>query len=193
MRSRIILILFFVVLGSTNGIAADKTVHRFGIPHDLPDTGQPTPGYTATFGEDCDYNPAATQMSYTDNGLTVTDNLTGLMWVEDGSSAGCNSGGSLNWENAITFCEGLVYGGYDDWRLPNVKELFSIVEHHVIGTGAPYINQTSFPNTVSNWYWTSTTYVPFSSSAWGVDFNVGNVGGFFKTDNKYVRPVRAGP
>ena len=159
----------------------------------VPDTGQPTPGYTDTTGEDCDYNPSATQMSYTDNGNTVTDNLTGLMWVENGTSSGCYDGNTRTWEQAIAFCENLVYSGYSDWRLPNVKELFSIVEYHVAGTGAPYINQTRFLNTVSSYYWTSTTYVPNTDYAMSVRFSTGIVDYDYKTNGYYVRPVRAGP
>ncbi|MEW6039998.1 MAG: DUF1566 domain-containing protein [Elusimicrobiota bacterium] len=160
------------------------------LPHELPDTGQ-TGSYTTTFGEDNDYQSAASQPSYTDNGDgTITDNRTGLMWVKDGNSAGCNNGGTLTWESALTFCEGLSYAGYSDWRLPNRRELMSIVDY---GTYNPSINTTYFLNTQSNWYWTSTTYVPDTSYAWGVYFTNGYVGYSVRTNVVYVRPVRGGP
>ena len=163
--------------------------------HELPDTGQTT-SYTDTFGEDSDYQPSAAQMSYTDNGDgTVTDNRTGLMWVKDGNSAGCNDGTTLTWEQALTFCEGLSYAGYSDWRLPNVRELDSIVKCE---GPAPFINGTYFLNTVSDWYWTSTTYVPDTTRALAVYLDSGflfsgTVTGVDKTFGNYVRPVRGGP
>lgn len=157
--------------------------------HQLPDTGQEQ-SYTATFGEDHDYQPITSQPSYTDNGNgTTTDNKTGLMWVKDGNSAGCNNGGSLTWEAALNFCEGLTYAGYSDWRLPNVRELESIVD---AGQGNPAINTAYFPNT-QDWYWTSTTYVPNAFNAWDVGFSYGSVGSGNEGDYRYVRCVRAGP
>ena len=158
--------------------------------HELPDTGQ-TQSYTVTFGEDPDYQPSASQPSYTDNGNgTTTDNRTGLMWVKDGNSAGCNNGGILTWDAAITFCEGLTYAGYSDWRLPNRRELMSIVDY---GTSYPSINATYFPNTQSNRYWTSTTYILDTSYAWFVFFDDGGVQSLYKSISAPVRCVRAGP
>ncbi len=172
--------------------------------HELPDTGQtlcyngtgsiitcPAPG--VALAQDGSYNPAASQPSYTDNGNgTTTDNQTGLMWVKAGNSAGCNNGVALTWEAALNFCEGLTYAGYSDWRLPNRRELMSIVDYTRI---SPTINTTFFPNTQSNWYWTSTTYKATTSFAWNVFFYDGTVsgGGDYKTGTSYVRCVRAGP
>jgi hypothetical protein len=50
-------------------------------------------------------------------GLCVTDNLTGLMWVRPPDSI------FRTWANALTYANGLSLCGYDDWRLPNRKEL----------------------------------------------------------------------
>lgn len=130
-------------------------------------------------------------MNYTDNGDgTITDNRTGLMWLKDANDFA--SGTTMTWEAAISSCEAVfVYAGYDDWRLPNVKELFSIVRFE---GAAPFINQTAFLSTVSSYYWTSTTYVPTDTYAMIVSFIFG--GGVFygnKTSNYYVRPVRGGP
>ncbi len=160
----------------------------------LPDTGQTT-SYTATFGEDHDYNPAGAQPSYTDNvDGTISDNLTRLMWVKDGNSAGCNSGVTLTWEAALSFCENLTYATYSDWRLPNSRELMSIVDY---GEYNPSVGKTAgtptyFTNTKTSYYWSSTTYAYSTSYAWYVRFYVGRVGGNTKTNAYYVRPVRAG-
>jgi len=171
----------------------------------LPKTGQETQ-YTA--GDDADYaDPTEEDIGYTrgegswagwnadggrftDNGDgTITDNATGLMWAKDGDGAGCNSGATIAWAAAITWAEGLTFAGYSDWRLPNVKELMSIVDY---GTAGPSVDTTYFPNTKSNKYWSSTTYAGLTLFAWYVDFNSGLVLFDLKTNTSYVRAVRAG-
>ena len=57
-----------------------------------------------------------------DNGM-ITDLATGLIWQAD------DSGTTLNWDDSLNYCENLEYGGYSDWRLPNAKELQSIVDY----------------------------------------------------------------
>ncbi|MDO9514287.1 MAG: DUF1566 domain-containing protein [Elusimicrobiota bacterium] len=156
---------------------------------ELPDTGQTT-SYTATYGEDHDYHPSATQMSYTDNGDgTITDNRTGLMWLKDANNY--NSGEMQTWEAALSGCEGFSYAGYSDWRLPNRRELFSIVKFE----GAlPFINATYFLNMQNNSYWTSTTCVLNTTNAFIVYFGGGHVIGSTKTSIFInVLPVRGGP
>ena len=78
---------------------------------------------------------------------------------------------------------------YINWRLPNIKELFSIVSEDA-GQSAPRINKTFFPGTVSNRYWSSTTYPAYTNSAFYGHFQ----NGFTATNNKantyYVRCVR---
>lgn len=162
----------------------------------MPDTGQ-NQSYTTTFGEDQDYQPPTSQPAYADNGDgTTTDNRTGLMWAKDGNSAGCNNGSSSTWEQALSFCEGLTYANYSDWRLPNRRELMSIVDY---GRISPAINMAYFTNTENYYYWTSTTYVPSVTYAWPVDFGSGSVGvggtvnGTSKANTYYVRCVRSGP
>jgi len=183
-----------VAYDTVNQTASDQhsvTVDNTTGTHELPDTGQEQ-SYTTTYGEDHDYQPGTSQPSYTDNGNgTITDNRTGLMWVKDGNSAGCNNGNFSSWEQALTFCEGLSYAGYEDWRLSNVRELESIADS---GESSPAINTTYFPNTKSGNYWTSTTHVPNTSNAWYGDFTKGGVFNSSKTGTaRYVRPVREGP
>jgi hypothetical protein len=61
---------------------------------------------------------------FVDNGDgTVTDQATGLMWSQDDNGVG------MEWEDALAYAEGAELAGYDDWRLPNVKELQSILEY----------------------------------------------------------------
>ena len=164
----------------------------------FPGTGQST-SYTATFGEDHDYGNSASTMSFTiyngaawggtaTSSVTV-DNRTGLMWVTNPVDAGIS--GTTDWEGAITLCEGLAYASFADWRLPNIKELVSIVDY---SCQSPSINTAYFLNTQSSYYWSSTTTtVPSSSYAWSVSFNDGSMYYNGKTTNYYVRCVRAGP
>ncbi|MCP4410976.1 MAG: sulfatase-like hydrolase/transferase [Gammaproteobacteria bacterium] len=105
--------------------------------------------------------------SFVDNAdATITDQATGLMWQQ-------NDAESTNWENAISQCEADTTAGFDDWRLPNVKELQSIVDYTrapaptdgSVGSAAinPIFNSTSITNEAGevDWgfYWSSTTHV----------------------------------
>ena len=163
----------------------------------FPGTAQGA-SYTATFGEDHDYGNSVSTMNFTiyngaawggtaTSSVTV-DNRTGLMWVTNPVDAGISS--TYIWETAITLCEGLTYAGFADWRLPNIKELVSIVDY---SRQSPSINKAYFLNTQSNYYWSSTTYVPSSSLAWYVFFVNGYMSYTSKSNGNYVRCVRAGP
>ena len=121
---------------------------------------------------------------FTDNGDgTVTDNITGLMWQQEDDDV------TRNWERAITYCEGLTLAGHSYWRLPNVKELKSIVD---VAVSNPAIDGTYFPNTNSSNYWSSTTVADITGYAWYVVFNYGYIQRHNKTDGYYVRCVRGG-
>ena len=70
---------------------------------------------------------------FRDNGDgTITDRATGLTWMQKDSGhlkAGPKQDGKMNWEQALRWVEGLHYAGHSDWRLPNIKELQSIVDY----------------------------------------------------------------
>ncbi len=131
----------------------------------------------ALYGQDAHYLAGA-QMSYTNNGDgTVTDLNTGLMWQMVPVSEG------FDWQGANDYCESLELGGYDDWRLPSAKELYSISD---FGAGWPYINTTFFKMVDGNsigkdeQYWTNNRYVGTiaqggSSSAFGVNHATGHI------------------
>jgi hypothetical protein len=121
--------------------------------------------------------------SYTDNGDgTVTDTITGLAWQQTGSS-------NKTWEQALAYCEGLNLGGHTDWRMPNIKELRSLVDYSL---HKPAINTMYFPDTVSPFYWSSTTFPTNTSSAWGLHFDDGDDHYGNKFGSFYVRAVRGG-
>ena len=127
------------------------------------------------------------------NDGTVTDLSANLMWQK--CSAGQNaldcSGTAIGyiWDDAITYCEGLSLGGYTDWRLPNIKELRSLVDSTVIN---PAINATYFPSTQVGHYSSSTTRA-YSTPAtqWSLNFSNGSTyDGGSKAGPSYVRCVR---
>ncbi len=124
---------------------------------------------------------------YTDNNDgTVTDSNTGLMWQQ------ATSDSQMTWEQAISWCENLELAGYSDWRLPNIKELASIVDY---STYRPAINETYFPGTMSSSYWSSTTwsYAFGTSNVWRINFEYGNdAPDSNKSNANYVRAVRGG-
>ena len=121
---------------------------------------------------------------FIDNGDgTVTDTSTELMWQQETASA-------MNWEAAIVYCEGLSLAGHNDWRLPTIKELASIVD---LAKYNPAIDTGYFPNTVSSYYWSSTTDAYFTDNAWLVHFGSGHGGHVcHKSDSYYARAVRGG-
>ena len=130
--------------------------------------------------------------SFTDNGNgTVTDNSTGLRWQK--CSAGQNaldcSGTAtpLRWQGALDYCNNLSLAGYSGWRIPNIKELESLVEHTVY---SPAINTTYFPNTQRIFYWSNSYDVFQDTYAWAVNFGGGYSGPTSKTNTWYVRCVR---
>ncbi len=113
--------------------------------------------------------------NFTDNGDgTITDSSTGLMWMKT------DSGKGLNWEEALSYAENLEAGGYSDWRLPNAKELQSIVDYSRAPDAAdpskqgPAIDPVFDITDSEAWFWSGTTHLeslgPDSSSAVYVAF-----------------------
>jgi hypothetical protein len=66
-----------------------------------------------------------------------------------------DSGSTLNWEGALSYCENLEAAGYDDWRLPDAKELQSIVDYSRIPAIDPVFTLTD----PESWFWTGTTHL----------------------------------
>lgn len=104
----------------------------------------------------------------TDSGATVTDDATGLVWQQS------DGGTTRNFDDAISYCEGLSLAGQTDWRLPNIKELNSIVDYSRAPDtdSAPALNSIFTASSFSNeegitdygWYWSSTTHVSGGSN-----------------------------
>ncbi len=140
---------------------------------------------------------APARAAFTDNlDGTVSDTATGLMWDKcSWGQDGTNCSGTANtytWSAALgvaVSANGTNYKSHTDWRLPNIKELESLVD---LTVSSPTINTSMFPNTQVRWYWSSTTYTPILAFAWGVDCFDGS--SFFngREANGYVRLVRSG-
>ena len=159
---------------------------------DCPATGWP--------GQDGDLQKGVTWPSprFTDNGDgTVTDNLTGLMWMQNADAGNDCQGadtGDETWANALASaaaCNASAgFAGYTDWRLPNVRELFSLIdfsqEYPPLPSGHPFtgVHQST--------YWSSTTSVTSTDAAWNVGLSYGSVWPSGKVNSRYVWPVRGG-
>lgn len=113
---------------------------------------------------------------------TVTDDATGLMWQRQ------DDGVQRNWEDALSYCEHELEGlaGYSDWRLPDIKELRSIVDDTRV---QPAIDTEVFPGTTLHSYWSSSSY-PLANVGWAVLFAYGAVGTNQKYYESNVRCVR---
>jgi hypothetical protein len=129
----------------------------------------------------CVRGSAVANGTLTDNGdNTVSDNVTGLIWQG-------NEGGVSTWDSALTYCETLSLGGFSDWRIPNIKELFSIVD---LGS-TPTIDTVSFPTAVGGPYWSSTTRIDSAGFALVQEFSSGMLTIGYKTGTSNIRCVRS--
>lgn len=139
---------------------------------------------------------AAPVSRYSANGAEVTDTQTGLVWKR--CAEGMNWNGTTCMGAAALFThEGALQTAVQagsSWRLPNVKELSSIVDKNI--TTSPAVDSNAFPATPPNLFWTSTPFAANTSYAWIVDFSVGTVAGNPRSNSPYptyVRLVRDGP
>ncbi|KJU86146.1 secreted protein containing DUF1566 [Candidatus Magnetobacterium bavaricum] len=151
-------------------------------------------------------NPRFTDNSIADIGnQTVTDNLTGLIWTKDASSptvGSCTGAMVQTWQQALSYVACLNTSNYldhSDWRLPNRKELKSLIDYGSIYTSSDYTFsvEPTFTGVMGTFYCSSNTYlddisVDFYNVVPGVVM-VGNVGSLSKTSvDCFVWPVRGG-
>jgi len=127
-------------------------------------------------------NPVTYTERFIDNkNGTVTDNLTDLMWVQIPNAA------TSTWEDAILLSEYNATAGYNDWRLPNIKELHSLNDENRI---QPSVSTTAFPGIAQSKFWSSTTLPNQSSKAWYYDNQFGITSYDDKTATHLVWMVR---
>ena len=143
--------------------------------------------------------PRFAYADFSDNGDgTITDTSSTLMWQRCSAPSDETVCGSItpltyNWDNALAYCNALTLATFSNWRLPNVKELHSLLD--VTKTTVPNINTSYFSDTQTGDYWTSTTLNGTPVMAWYVKFNISSSGFVMtsplsKTNGIYVRCVR---
>ena len=214
------------ITAHTNRVAA--ALNNAGVCE--PVTGLPATGQTTAFGTGTDGDvEAGNPLSYTDNGDgTITDNNTGLMWEKKDDSGGihdkdnlytwcvdvsplngiCDSGtDAMDGDMVTTFLATLNGGfaGYTDWRIPNTKELQSILDYEVGApsvhaafhqlatcTGCTDVTAATCSCTAPSNHWSSTSYQFNSGNAWHVDFFNGIVFNVSKPVSYHARAVRGG-
>jgi len=196
----------FVFLLTSHAIAQNKVVviplfgdeqQTLSTPAPVEKTGQTTSYATGDDG-DLQKGVAWPNPRFTDNkDGTVTDNLTGLIWLKNASCFGAKP-----WATALSDCNGLANGQCGltdgsvagDWRLPNVRELHSLIDYSqedpAITSGHPFTNV--WYGEPSSLYWSSSTDAGEAGTAWGVYLGGGGVDDPGKTDSGHVWPVRSG-
>ena len=133
------------------------------------------------------------------NDGTVTDKKTILMWKQcpeglSGSSCTTGTMTKYTYKTAIEHAEEATFATYSDWRLPNIKELLSLVARDRYN---PAINRTLFPNTSNYIFWSSSPfakeYPRLPSTAWTLNFYLGDDNRTsYRYHRLYVRLVRGG-
>ena len=185
------------------------------LTYPIVDTGQGkcydnsvemTCSQTSFFGQDAQYTSHAPGYSLSADGLTVNDLVTGLTWQR---SPETNGDGALNKSDKLTLAQAQAlpaqlnaanFGGYSDWRLPSIKELYSLIDFRgtdpSVGSGTvqliPFIDTTYFQfvygdaqsgeRTIDSQYASGTVYVGPSSRGgqklFGVNFADGRIKGY---------------
>jgi hypothetical protein len=90
----------------------------------------------------------------------VVDEVTGLEWQDDRDVGVIDK----TWQEAKDYCLGLSLGGYEDWRLPTVEELDTILMY------GGYDSLNKVFNPAYNFYWSATSKPTTTKEAWGIDF-----------------------
>jgi hypothetical protein len=191
-------------LNKSKRILKNKVTPRLNPPK----TGQTT-AYDINDDGDLQMGAAWPVPRFTDNGDgTVTDNQTKLIWLKDANciattcpgfdSDGTLGDGKVNWQSALHFMDAITIGGcpecgagYSDWRLPNARELHSLID---FGNDNPALPASHpFTSVETGFYWSSTTFEGNTSGAWGVHIFSGSVTSLDKSNDLwYVWPVRGG-
>ena len=118
-------------------------------------------------------NPEYGINHFTDNhDGTITDHATGLMWMQQDSGTG------MLWQEALSYAESFEFAGYADWRLPNAKELQSLIDYtrSPVTTNSAAIDPLLTCSQITNeagkvdypYYWTSTTHASWNERRRGM-------------------------
>ncbi len=201
------------------GLSATDWAHCANLPYPIVATGQEkcynTRGEVAPpkkgepfYGQDAQYRAHPASYTLSKDGLTVRDNVTGLTWQR---SPETDDDGILNWRDKQTWSQAQAlpaklnaakFGGFDDWRLPTIKELYSLFDARGTDPSGPMDMDTSrlkpyidpnffrfvYGNTregariIDSQYASSTKYVGKSArgfaKVFGVNFADGRIKGY---------------
>ncbi len=175
----------------------------------------------AFYGQDAQHEGNQPGYATGVSGLTVDDNITGLTWTQSPDWDGdgdIDTNDKFSWEDAQSYVDtlnALSYGGYSDWRLPSIKELYSLIDFTGVtgmteATATPYIDtdyfafgygdEASGERIIDAQYWSSSEYVSTtmngSHTVFGVNFADGRIKGYGTSKptgaevTQYVRYVR---
>ena len=196
--------VFYTATGQITYPIVDTNVFEFYSNNKT--ISEPNEG-DAFYGQDATYS--GNKPSYTDNGDgTITDNVTGLMWEKD-------MGEKMTYEDAFSKAEQSNLGGHSDWRVPTIKELYSLIlftgqvkgaKSNKLFIATDYFNQP-IGNTnigereIDAQTWSSTEYVGLTmhsdKTIFGVNFIDGRIKGYPKVNKRkrtantmYFRMVR---
>jgi hypothetical protein len=114
---------------------------------------------------------------------TWIDPKTTLEWQ-------CESAGEMSWNEALEYAQSLSLNGKDDWRIPSVAELETLLDRSILYDKLRPIMREEIPFRDTLPYWSSTTFAPNTYSAWIVMFDGGYVLSYYKSTSYYVRCVR---
>lgn len=170
----------------------------------------PLPGQPF-YGQDAQH--PGNKPTYRDNGDgTVSDLVTGLMWEQ-------TRGGKVSWSDAMAGAKTCRVGGHDDWRMPTIKEIYSLIQftgecHGPMAGSNPFIDTNYFrfaygdtargERMIDSQNWSATEYVSTTmnrdATVFGVNFADGRIKGYPKFDPRthsphklFVRYVRGNP
>ena len=187
-----VLILYFLIVPFANSHASSN----------LPRSGQTTTYADDDDGESKAGKPWPAIRFSANNDGSVTDNLTGLVWSKDADlmrsrdplldTDDLNGDGAVTWIHALDYIKKLNsenYLGYNDWRLPTLNELVSLVNQGEPDSSA-WLNELAFFNAVPHPYWSSTSGAGNAGTAWTVSMQGGHVNTAGKTGTRHVWPVR---
>lgn len=115
--------------------------------------------------------------------LTWKDPKTGLEWQ-------CESPGEMTWHAALEYADSLILDGKNDWRLPSVSELETLLDRGVLYYELRPIMREDVPFRDMRSYWSATTFEDHTNNAWIVMFDGAYVLSYYKSNAYHVRCVR---